>query len=85
MVAAYDEAIAWINADKRRAAKFYLDISKEKMSLEDILLAPDYVFGQTPHRVGASIDMMQKAGILKTKPQSWKDMYFPEAHSLDGT
>jgi NitT/TauT family transport system substrate-binding protein len=87
VAAAYDEAIAWINADKRRAAQFYLDISKEKMSLEDItaiLLAPDYVFGQTPHRVGAAIDMMHKAGILKTKPQSWKDMYFPEAHQLPG-
>src|SRR5262245_47372562 len=52
VVAAYDEAIEWINADKKRAAQFYLDISKEKMSLEDleqILLAPDYVFGKTPH------------------------------------
>jgi NitT/TauT family transport system substrate-binding protein len=87
VVAAYDEAMAWINADKPRAAKFYLEISKEKMSLEDfmpILMAPDYIFGKTPHRVGASIEMMHKAGILKTKPQSWKEMYFAEAHSLDG-
>jgi hypothetical protein len=28
--------------------------------------------------------MMHKAGILKTKPGSWKEMYFPEAHSLPG-
>ena len=57
------------------------------MSLEDltqILMAPDYIFGKTPHRVGAAIEMMHKAGILKTKPQSWKDMYFPEAHALPG-
>jgi NitT/TauT family transport system substrate-binding protein len=85
--AAFDEAITWINADKPRAAQFYLDASKEKMSLEDltqILQAPDYIFGKTPHRVGAAMEMMHKAGILKTKPQTWKDMYFPEAHRLDG-
>ena len=87
VVAAYDEAMEWINADKKRAAQFYLDISKEKMSLEDltqILLAPDYVFGKTPHRIGSAMEMMHKAGILKSKPQSWKEMYFPEAHSLPG-
>jgi NitT/TauT family transport system substrate-binding protein len=87
VVAAFDEAIDWVNADKTRAAKFYLEASKEKMSLEDltqILLAPDYIFGKTPQRVGAAIEMMHKAGILKTKPQSWKDMYFAEAHALPG-
>lgn len=87
VVAAFDEAIDWVNADKPRAAKFYLEAAKEKMSLEDltqILLAPDYIFGKTPQRVGAAIEMMHKAGILKTKPQSWKDMYFAEAHALPG-
>jgi NitT/TauT family transport system substrate-binding protein len=87
VVAAYDEAIDWVNADKPRAARFYLDVSKEKMPLEDltqILMAPDYIFGKTPHRVGAAMETMFKAGILKTKAQSWKDMYFAEAHALPG-
>ena len=68
--------------DKRRR-----DASQEKISLADlteILLAPDYIFGKTPHRVGAAIDMLHKAGILKSKPQSWKEMYFAEAHALLG-
>jgi NitT/TauT family transport system substrate-binding protein len=76
-----------VNADKARAAQFYLDASQEKISLADlteILLAPDYIFGKTPHRVGALIDMLHKAGILKSKPPSWKDMYFAEAHALPG-
>jgi NitT/TauT family transport system substrate-binding protein len=87
VVAAFDEAIAWVNADKRRAAQFYLGASKEKMSLEDlteILLAPDYIFGKTPHGVGKAMAMMYKTGLIKTQPQSWKDMYFPEAHALVG-
>jgi hypothetical protein len=30
------------------------------------------------------MSMMYKSGTLKTKPESWKDMYFPEAHQLAG-
>ncbi|MBO0763566.1 MAG: ABC transporter substrate-binding protein [Hyphomicrobiaceae bacterium] len=85
--AAFDEAIDWINADKRRAARFYLDESKDKISIEDItaiLLAPDYIFDQTPRGIGDALGTMYKAGIIKTEAQSWKDVYFPEVHDLPG-
>jgi NitT/TauT family transport system substrate-binding protein len=85
--AAFDEAIDWINADKRRAARFYLDESKEKISVEDIteiLLAPDYIFDQIPRGIGDALRTMHKAGIIKTEPPSWKDVYFPEARQLPG-
>ena len=36
VVAAFDEAIDWVNADKPRAAQFYLDATKEKIALEDL-------------------------------------------------
>ena len=87
VVAAFDEAIAWINADKRRAAQFYLEMSKEKMSLDDlaaIIGSPDYVYGKTPRGIGAAMEMMFKSGTLKTKPQSWKDMFFAETQKLPG-
>jgi len=57
------------------------------MSLDDltqILTAPDYIFGQTPHGVTAAMDMLHKTGTIRTRPQSWKDMYFPEAWQLPG-
>jgi NitT/TauT family transport system substrate-binding protein len=87
VVAAFNEAIGWINEDKRRAAKFYLDISKDKISLEDIteiMLAPDYIFGQTPHGIGSAIEIMHKSGTIRNKAASWRDMYFPEAQQLPG-
>lgn len=87
VVAAFTEAIEWINADKARAAKLYLDISKEKMSLEEmtqIFMQPDYIFGPAPRGVGKALDLMHKAGAIKTKAASWKDLYFPEAGSLTG-
>lgn len=87
VAAAFDEAIAWINADKKRAAQAYLDISHDKISIEDlttIFLDPGYIFDQKPRGVRAALDMMHKAGLLKTKAQSWKDLYFPETQKLDG-
>ena len=87
VVAAFNEGIAWVNADKRRAAQFYLEASKDKISLEDltaIMLAPDYIFDQTPRGIGTAMGVMYKAGILKTKSENWRDMYFPEAHKLEG-
>jgi NitT/TauT family transport system substrate-binding protein len=82
----------WHRVDKivqpsTSAAQFYLQVSKDKMSLDEltqILLAPDYIFGKTPRGVGAAMSVMYHAGLIKTKPQSWKDMYFPEAHQLGG-
>jgi NitT/TauT family transport system substrate-binding protein len=87
VVAAFDEAIVWINADKRRAGQLYLEMSKDKMSLDDlmeILNAPDYIFDRTPRRVGSALRMLHKTGTIRTKAQSWKDMYFPEAQQLPG-
>jgi NitT/TauT family transport system substrate-binding protein len=62
-------------------------MSKDKMSLDDltqILMAPDYIFGKAPHGIGAAMNTMYKTGTLKTKPQSWKEMYFPETQQLVG-
>jgi len=87
VVAAYNEAMDWVNADKKRATQFYLDVSKEKMSFDElyaIMSAPDYIFGQTPHGIGDGANVMYAAGVIKNKPASWKDMYFAEAHGLKG-
>jgi len=87
VVSAFQEALAWLNADKRRAAKFYLEATKDKMplaDLEEILLAPDYIFDQVPRGIDSAMAMMHKSGILKSPPTSWKDMYMPETHKLPG-
>ncbi|MBS0244666.1 MAG: ABC transporter substrate-binding protein [Proteobacteria bacterium] len=87
VVAAFNEAIDWINADKARAAKFYLDFSHDKISLEDLVTIfqqPDYIFGPAPRGVGKALDLMYRTGAIKTKATSWKDMYFPEAGNLKG-
>jgi NitT/TauT family transport system substrate-binding protein len=88
VVAALDEAIAWTNADKRRAAKLYMEMTKEKKLSEDdvvaIISAPGFDFTKIPKKTFKFAEFMHRIGTLKTKPESWKDLYFAEAHELGG-
>jgi NitT/TauT family transport system substrate-binding protein len=85
---ALKEAIDTINKDKRGAAKVYLEQAKDtKDTVEDIyamINASDYAYTLTPQKVGKTADFMYKIGTVKTKPASWKDLFFPEVHSLPG-
>jgi NitT/TauT family transport system substrate-binding protein len=31
------------------------------------------------------VDFMHRVGLIKTKPASWKDLFFDSAHSLPGS
>jgi NitT/TauT family transport system substrate-binding protein len=87
-VKALDEAIGQINADHRAAAEAYLRISKDKDSVQDIaamLNDPAIVFTTTPQNVMKYADFMAKISAIKVKPDSWKDMFFPNVHGLPGS
>lgn len=85
---AYVEAGDWINADPARAAALYLELSKEKrLTVDDLVAAMknrDLEFTRVPSNVGKILAFMHEVGLVKTKAESWKDMYFAEAHSLPG-
>jgi NitT/TauT family transport system substrate-binding protein len=85
---ALKEAIDTINMDKHAAAKVYLAQTKDtKDTAEDIyamISAADYAYTLTPQKVGKTADFMYKIGTIKTKPASWRDLFFPEVHSLPG-
>ncbi len=87
-VAALDEAEAFINSDKRAAAEAYLRISKDKDTLEDIermLNDPQTVFTTTPQNVMKYADFMYRTGAIKVKPDTWKDLFFPNVYALPGS
>lgn len=87
-VKALDEATALINANKPAAAEAYLRISKDKASVESILKMlndPNIVYTTTPQNVMKYVDFMAKVGSIKVKPDSWKDLFFPNAHTLAGS
>ena len=81
-------AIASTNRDKRAASKVYLEQAKDtKNSVDDILTminAPDYAYTLTPQKVYKTAEFMAKIGSIKSKPASWKELFFPEVHGLQG-
>jgi NitT/TauT family transport system substrate-binding protein len=87
-VKALDEATAEINRDKRAAAESYLRISKDKDSVENILRMlndPNIIYTTTPQNMMKFADFMQKIGAIKAKPDSWRDLFFPNAQALPGS
>lgn len=86
---AFDESFKWINADKRRAAKLYIEMAKEKRMNEDEMTAlfssPDMEYTRVPKQVTKMVSFMFDVGIVKSKPASWKDMFFPEIHGAQGS
>ena len=87
-VKALEEATAFINKDKKAAAEAYLRISKDKDSVADILAMlndPQIVYTMTPQNIMSYANFMTKIGIIKVKPDSWKDLFFPNIHGAAGS
>jgi NitT/TauT family transport system substrate-binding protein len=87
-IAALEEADRLIARDPALAAKIYLDATKEKYSVEEIVAmikAPNVVYSTTPNATMVFANFMFKTGLIKTKPASWKEFFFPAAHGFPGT
>ena len=84
---ATEEAIAYINKDPKAAASIYLEMSHDKMSEADLLpllLDPGTRFTMTPENVMTFARFMADVSTIKARPDSWKDLFFPEVHALPG-
>ena len=87
-LAAFEEATAIINRDKKAAAEFYLKTSRDKDTVQDILKIlndPQVEFTQTPKNITKYADFLFKIGSIKVKPATWKDLFFPEIQHLPGS
>jgi hypothetical protein len=74
-MAALEEANQLIAKDPAAAAKIYLDATKEKFTVDEIVAmikAPNVVYSTTPNATMVFADFMVKTGLIKTKPASWK-------------
>jgi len=86
-IAAFKEATDLVNSDKRRAAETYLKVMQEPISVDaltEILQDPRVISSLAPQGVTAITNFIHKIGLIKVKPQSWKDLFFSEAHDLPG-
>lgn len=88
VLAAMDEATDFISKNRRQAIQFYLDDSKDKISVDDldqILSDPRYRFDSVPAGTMKFADFMQKTGMIKTAPAAWSDLFFPEIADRKGS
>jgi NitT/TauT family transport system substrate-binding protein len=87
-LAALKEATDIINKDKRAAAESYLRITGDKTPIDEFMVMmndPDIQFTQQSLNVLKLVDFMHKTGAIKVKPDSWKDLYFENMHSMGGS
>jgi NitT/TauT family transport system substrate-binding protein len=79
-----NEVNLWIKNNKKEAAKLYLQASKSKEPLEvieTILNKPEISYETKPlPNITVFSDFLFDTGAIKTKPSSWKDLFFDKIH-----
>jgi NitT/TauT family transport system substrate-binding protein len=86
--AALKEATERVNASPETAARYWIEDGESKLSLDfvkSIAMAPGTTWTMTPKGTEAIAAFMNEVGLIKVKPGSWKDYFFPEAYDQDGS
>jgi NitT/TauT family transport system substrate-binding protein len=83
------EAEEIINKDPRHSAEIYIRMTNDKRSSADemarMISDPDNGWSATPQNAMRYVEFMQKIGTMKRAPGSWKDLFMPESHELQGS
>jgi NitT/TauT family transport system substrate-binding protein len=80
---AIDEANRMIVADKKSAAALLPEFPAQEVI--EVLNDPHTKFTTTPENVLKYADFMHSIGSIKNRPASWKDLFFPDIHSVPGS
>ena len=87
-VAALHEVHDYINKNPRAAAQDYLEQSKDKIALDEavaIITDNESKFTTAPQNMVTFANFMNERGLIKVRPASWKDMFFPEIQADPGS
>lgn len=83
------DAIDFINAEPEAAAKIYLQaLRNEKESVSDVvrqMTDPSVTFDYAPSNMVSLFEGMHQVDVIKRTPGDWKELFFPEAHDLNGS
>ena len=89
VLAALEEANEIIRSDPQSAAEIlYAAESAAGFSVAEIvevLTDPDIEFTTTPANVEKYAEFMHTIGSITNRPESWRDMFFPEIHGAAGS
>ena len=53
--------------------------------LVEVLRDPDIRFTTTPENTEKYAEFMQEIGSIENRPESWRDLFFPEIHGQTGS
>lgn len=87
-IAALDEANALIAANPAAAAKIHLaeeSSSADEALVRAIIADPASKFTTAPLNITRYADFLARTGEIKSRPQSWKDLFFADIHALPGS
>jgi NitT/TauT family transport system substrate-binding protein len=88
-LAALGEATDFINNNAVAAAELYLAMASDKsMSPEGLarmLADPKIRFTLAPQNVVKFAAFRAGNGVIRSRPDSWKDLFFPDIHHLPGS
>jgi NitT/TauT family transport system substrate-binding protein len=82
------DAQALIHQDTALAARIYVEEEKGPLNADAIralLELPTARYSIAPLNTQKFADFMFRTGALKTKPDSWRDYYFPELYEQQGS
>ena len=88
VVEAMKEATDAINADKKRAAEIYVKEGGGKESVDKLLKImndPQIRYQLAPEKILPFAQFMHQVGTIKNRPESWKDLFFPDVHDMAGS
>jgi NitT/TauT family transport system substrate-binding protein len=89
VMAALEDANELIRTEPRAAAEIlFAAESAAGFSVEElveVLRDPDIRFTTTPENIEKYAEFMQDIGSIETRPNSWRDLFFPEIHGAAGS
>lgn len=88
VIAAFAEAFDWINANQDKAADTFIRYTKSKMDPADVRALlndkKEIEFSMQPKKTMEYAKFLNKIGDIP-EAKSWKDYYWDNNHSLDGS
>ena len=88
VLVALQDATEILNKDKRAAAQMWIKQTKSNLTvdwLSKIVSSPQVLYTLAPNSTMKYADFMHKVGSIKKKPATWKDLFFPEIHGVQGS
>src|SRR2546423_3572929 len=88
LIAALKEATEIVDKDRKQAAGYWIEDVKSKLPLDKVTAVnsgPQVRWTMAPENTMKFATFMASVGSIKEAPKSWKDMFFPEIHDLNGS